>query len=225
MNSSITSNAVHRCPAHNAIQRSQSGFTLIELMVVISIIALIAALSIPTVNLGAGGTGLVGTADKLEGQFAFAKQSAQSDNKTVQMRFFNYSNPDDGQYEKKFRGYQLFYIDKDGNDKALGEFVALPAPLIITASPEFSTLVQPGLDVLGAEEIPVGAESNITADFVGFNFRPSGDTNLRTTVAQKWYVTILDEALDPQVSGAGLPTDFITLMIDPFNGRVTRWTR
>jgi type IV fimbrial biogenesis protein FimT len=75
--------------------RNKAGFSLIEVMVVIAIIAIAAAVAIPNLIGSRGAAQLRGAADNLVGDFNFAKWSAVRQNGWVVLRFNS-------------NGYQLF---------------------------------------------------------------------------------------------------------------------
>lgn len=83
----ITTGGAQLCPIKNQKSKIENGFTLIELLVVISILGLLAALSVPAIkNIGAGNT-TAGSARQLLDDVGRARQLAISQRTTVYMVF------------------------------------------------------------------------------------------------------------------------------------------
>jgi len=83
----ITTGGAQLCPIKNRKSKIENGFTLIELLVVISILGLLAALSVPAIkNIGAGNT-TAGSARQLLDDVGRARQLAISQRVTVYMVF------------------------------------------------------------------------------------------------------------------------------------------
>lgn len=82
------------------VAQKQVGFTLIELMVVIAILGIVAALALPSFKSVIEGRRLVGATDNLISDLQFARSEAIKQNKTVQFQFntaaWCYGVDDDG---------------------------------------------------------------------------------------------------------------------------------
>ena len=70
------------------------GFTLIEVLVVLSIIAVIVAFTIPAMAPALKGSKLRQSADQLEALLAGAHQRAITENRPVEVRFFRFEDPE-----------------------------------------------------------------------------------------------------------------------------------
>ncbi|MEE2724274.1 MAG: prepilin-type N-terminal cleavage/methylation domain-containing protein, partial [Verrucomicrobiota bacterium] len=70
------------------------GFTLIEVLVVLSIIAVIVAFTIPAMAPALKGSKLRQSADQLEALLARAHQKAITENSPVEVRFFRFEDPE-----------------------------------------------------------------------------------------------------------------------------------
>jgi len=92
----------------NAARLQSPGFTLIEMLVVIGIVALLLVVAAPAMFKGVQATKLSGAGERLLGALSEAQQMASSRNHPVEMRFYKYNGlfPD----SEAFRGYQLFRI-------------------------------------------------------------------------------------------------------------------
>lgn len=204
----------------------QRAFTLIELIIVITIIGIMMVMTVPAISGALRGQKLTQAADLLRAQLAYAQLQAQKENSPMQVRFFQYADPTRPGDDEKFRAYQLFRRSAfDRNDtnsgsvnknvevmEPVGPLRKLPAPLIFADSERISTLLS--LQKTRGE-VPYRRNRPLDAQFVAFDFEPSGATNLGA--AKQWYVTLVDEKKE---RGAEIPDNFATVQIDPFTGSV-----
>ena len=78
----------HRLPA------KLSAFSLIELVVVIAIIAIIATFTVPAATTILKGSAMTQASQTLTDQISFARQRALSRNLAVEVRFYQYADPE-----------------------------------------------------------------------------------------------------------------------------------
>ena len=202
------------------------AFTLIELIIVITIIGIMMAFTVPAITGALKANKLTQAADLLRAQLAYAQLQAQKDNSPIQVRLFQYSDPTVPGDEDKFRAYQLFrraaFDKSDVNAggvnqnvetmEPIGPLRKLPTPIIFADSERVSTLLSLQKS---RGEIPYKRNRPLAAQFVAFDFEPTGSTNLGA--AKQWYVTLVDERKD---KGAEIPDNFATVQIDPFTGAI-----
>ncbi|MCH1506478.1 MAG: Verru_Chthon cassette protein D [Verrucomicrobiales bacterium] len=202
------------------------GFTLIELIIVITIIGIMMAFTVPAITGALKANKLTQSSDLLRSQLAYAQLQAQKENAPIQVRFFQYTDPTLPGGRDKFRAYQLFRrkaFDKSAENaggtnqnvetmEPISPLRKLPAPIVFADSERVSTLL--GLQKTRGE-VPYKRNNPLDAQFVAFDFEPTGSTNLGS--AKQWYVTLVDERKE---KGAEIPDNFATVQIDPFTGAV-----
>ncbi len=204
----------------------QKAFTLIELIIVITIIGIMMVFTVPAISGALKGQKLSQAADLLRSQLAYAQLQAQKENAPIQIRFFQYRDPTLPGDDEKFRAYQLFrraaFDRSDRNAgsvnknvevmEPIGPLRKLPVPIVFADSERISTLLS--LQKTRGE-VPYKRNRPLDAQFVAFDFEPTGSTNLGA--AKQWYVTLVDEKKE---KGAEIPDNFATVQIDPFTGSV-----
>lgn len=213
------------------------AFSLVELVVVISVLAILAAFSIPAVTSMLQGSSLTQASQMLVDQMNLARQFALSKNTTVEVRIYRYSDPDTpgedvSQPEKgKFRALQVFEKLPSGAALPLGKAEELPISVIIGSNPEkpedsLSSLIDREKSAIitadrvkedrSAVELPRGIKKQY--DYVAFSFLPDGSTTLGP--AKLWFITLHGNNDKPQTVDGKLhpPANFFTLQIDPVSG-------
>jgi uncharacterized protein (TIGR02596 family) len=205
------------------------GFTLVELLVVLAIIAVLGALTVPSIISALSGSTLTQSAQKVLAEINSAHQVALAQNCTVEVRFYQLAKPGmpgetaGSPGTGKFRAMQSFVYDSSGNATALDKVQILPDTVIMDSSSTLSTL-------LGASQakttwttsdpqlpLPtVGTSYNACA----FDFQADGSTNLNP-IGQQWFVTLHSLATGDKLTA--LPTNFFVLQIDALNGHVQNY--
>ena len=215
------------------------AFSLIELVVVISVLAIIAAFSVPAVTSMLKGSSLTQASQLLVDQMNLARQLALSRNTIIEVRVYRYSDPDSpGEdvtkpEEGKFRAMQVFEVLPSGAALPVGKFEEFPNSIMLSANREtpdsgISSLLDKGNIKkpedfgkkdpyhISLPELPKGIKKQY--QFVHFRFMPDGSTTLGPT--SLWFLT-LHGINDRQKSKNGKvapPDNFFTLQIDPVTG-------
>jgi uncharacterized protein (TIGR02596 family) len=196
------------------------GFTLIEILVVLAIIAVIVTFTVPNLGPVLKGSKLKQAADDLERALANAQQVAITQNHPVEFRFFRYDDPDNPGSESFFRSYQAVQVITSPEDhrqvveeKVVTQVESFQSPFVL-AEGELSTLINSDALEQGSADVPRADN----AEYVAFEFRPNGATNLATVDMPHWTLTLIRDSDKKPVVG-----EFITLTVDAYNGQIRQF--
>lgn len=219
------------------------AFTLIEMLVVVTIIVLLLAFSTPALMRTMQSSRLASTGDSLMGAISEAQQLAFAQNVPVEIRFFSYNG--DFSDNPQFRAYQLFKIvvatqgtgvaaqSKESTVPA-GNLIKLSEGIIIASD----TLLSPGISGNGVDDVKDGdvkpGYSGVAqATYNAIRFMPDGSCRkVGATVTQggvtlagltfqtlpQSFVTVTYD-IGAKVTEENLPKNFYTIQIDPFTGK------
>ena len=199
--------------------KKSPAFSLIELLVVISIIGILAAAAIGGLSNVARSSNLTSAAQRLGDQFALARQTAVARNLPVEVRIYKLPNFDfTTGGATLWRGLQLFI--KDGtNDVPASRPLFFPQRVIISENAQASPL----LTGLGTELTPpsnVGAFTAANVRYKSFTIRPNGTVTATSSVPDaNWFLTVHHEN-DAKPDGIK-PANFATVQINPVTSKVT----
>ncbi len=232
-------------PVFQARGRSGAAFTLIEMLVVVTIIILLMAFSTPALMRTLQASRLASVGDGLMGAISEAQQVAYAKNTPVEIRFFSYSDPEFKDTPALFRSYQLFRIvlETEGVGAAMtvkeslepvGNLVKLPDGIAIAASEDLSSALSGGglLDVAG-DGSSVGYSGVDGATYRALRFMTDGSCRAVSTTAEgfatltyqtlpKSFFTITyDNAQEITVDK--LPKNFYTIQVDPYTGKARNY--
>ena len=218
----------------------RSAFSLIELIVVISIIAIIATFTVPAATTILRGTALTQASQTLTDQISLARQLALSKNRTVEVRFYAYGDPEaPGEdfatrpsttapvstvdSKSQFRAIQLFEVLESGVAVPIdsSKLQRLPVSVVIEPNITFSSLITTPLKEPAKTDpsLPRGVGQNYV--YASFRFQQDGSTNL--SPSSTWFVTIrnlTDTPIGGKMENAKGPINFFTIQIDPVSGAV-----
>jgi len=126
----------------NIVRGFAKGFTLIETLVVVSIVVLILALTAPSLYSTIKATKLTSSGDSVLGFLSEAQQMAVSSNVQVEVRFFKYQTPMSP--ASAFRSMQMFKINHDPISQG-GNFTEVLQPVGDLVRLSAVTLTYPSL--------------------------------------------------------------------------------
>jgi hypothetical protein len=180
----------------------RNAFSLIELLVVVAIIGILAALSLPAWNAIAEGNRMSSAAQSLSDGLRLARQLALAKNSPVEFRIFNTLPKDGG--TSNYCAFAYYQLTDSGTTNQMTRTNFLPTGTVLSTAANYSTLIGPN-----------GPSPNASPAYNSFRFRPDGSTDL---VSTNWYVTIVRER---DAANTTLPNNFITIKLDAFNGNVS----
>lgn len=201
--------------AHRHSTISFRAFSLIELLTVIAIIGILAALTLPATSNILAGTNLQRAGGQVQQALSIARQMAASRNRRIEVRF--YGTP---QGKPVFQSLQSFLIEEDGKATPVSKLLRLPEAVAINQSAALSPLISALPDktwTTSDSQVSVGGMgTSYIAKAV--QFRPDGSTSLTPTPANSWFVTLHAARIDQTTADTSKIPNFITIQLDPVSG-------
>ncbi len=183
-------------------RKSSRGFSLLELLVVISLIALLAAATLPAISGIQPALNVTKAGVALRDQLLLARQLAITENAPVFACL--YETPDISGTPGP-NALALARRDANGSLEAMTRPARFPNGVAVSSSAQWSSLgnLETGNVRVGASSFPCRV----------IPFRPAGGTALSPT--DEWFLTVWHAAASPEPSD-----NFVTVALDPVTGRV-----
>ena len=193
---------------------SRLGFSLLEMLAVILIIGIIAGVLVPAASGIVRGTRLTQATQTIVDELGVARQTAIGKNRLVEVRLYQYADPQTPASSSRFRAVQTFQVVNSRWFFPLDKVQPFPTSTIMDSAPGLSSVLDPTTrpPSAGTDPIPVVGTNY---QYVAIRFHPDGSTDLLAT-GGPWFLTLHDE-----VNGDALnqpPANFSTVEIDPVNG-------
>jgi uncharacterized protein (TIGR02596 family) len=125
----------------------RSAFSLVELLIVVAIIGIIAGFGVPAVQGVLRGSALTQASSQLTDNLALARQHAISRNRTVEVRFYRFGDPEvpgetaSDPSSGSFRALQYFEVNETGVSVPIGKYQRFPDTMMMNAGERLSTLL------------------------------------------------------------------------------------
>lgn len=191
---------------------SRAAFTLLEILVVVMIITLLLAIMTPPLLNVMEANRLTQSGQSLLYRISMAKQMSLTDNRPVELRFFQYAD-DNG--VQGYHASQMYFYDETANERDPIESPLYFSQGIMIPDNSISPLLTAGEN----EEAPVASREPFkskSATYRKIIFYPNGTTSINVPLRDA-YLTLCStraDVSDPSVP----PNNFYTIQIDPING-------
>lgn len=203
-------NGNFRPPLISSKATEAPGFSLVELLVVILMLGLLAALLIPGLNSVASAGRLTHDGEMIVDQLVLARQMSTTKNRDVEVRFVTL--PELGG-SRRF-GVQLWIDDNAGGGKSpMEKMRILSLGVVVDESSDLSPLLFGNPPLSGRTNFPPHGE----CDFRGFRYLASATTDIPATgsASASNYFTVKN-----QTDQENPPANFFVIQVNPINGKV-----
>jgi len=196
-------------------QVSRRGFTLVELLVVITIVTLLLSLVVPTVGAVSKANQLSMGIQTVVSEMSVARQSALTRNRVVEVRFYKFQSAERLADAPEVAALQAFIFDETNMvARPLAEVKYLPNGAVISDEASLSSIITDArlknnwstLDV----KSPLPNGINLDYQVYRLRYLPDGSTDLGSGA---WFLT-LHGANEHGVP----PPNHAAIQIDAFNG-------
>jgi uncharacterized protein (TIGR02596 family) len=215
--------------SHRAAGRA---FTLIEVLVVVAMIALIVAAMAPMVFSSLVSTRLTSAGETLGGQLSLARQLAVSRNESVEVRFYEYEDPESPGAKPAYRAIAIMSLrDRpgaaaNGLREQLTDTYFLPSGIVLGSSQSLSPMLASG-SIPSTQDLEKVIKRANNARYKAFQINPDSSTNLTVLMGGTYrpditYFTVAEERVLTDDNGE-IPKNFFVVQIDPDTARTSTY--
>lgn len=184
------------------------AFSLIELLVVVAIIGLLAALTLPAIGSTLRGSAMARTGSVLADQFQLARQYATARGRAAEVRLYKTSRP--GATGTGYRAMQIHLLDERGElASPASPLVQFPDGVLLSENDLLSPLLTKAKISTNAPLPAFGS-----TPYKAFRFRPDGSADV---VQGEDFVTAVFEN---DLALAGTPANYACAKVNRINGKV-----
>ncbi len=184
---------------------ARGGFSLVELLVVLSIVALLTAASVPALNSVMESDSLSRGGQQVADAINLARQLASSHNATMELRLIKLNST------IGYSALQIWTTNSSGTMQPISRIAILPQSIIVTDNMTLSpALAGSGLT---SGTIPAGNGAASGSAYVGFEITASG-LMLPLTGMNSNYFTVVPARYEPSSSLSGIK-NFVMVQVNP----------
>ena len=186
-----------------ASNQNKRGFTLVELLSVLTVVALLLGVSASTLTSSLQAQQLSASANRIAGELSALALQSVRENREIQIRLLRQESELGNDH--RLRALQAYSVDPTSGDTSpIGEVIPLESGIVVLEDESLSSLTK---------------HQNSVAPEGFFTFHPAGGTDLPMDSTDKWCMTLILER-DESISGSGLPANFRTLVINAHTGAI-----
>jgi len=190
-------------------RQTHSAFSLIELLIVISLMGILLVLTVPAVTATLEGNNITRAGQIAADQIALARQIASTRNLGAEVRFIKIPSRSASGYS----ALQVWTTDSRGQSSPANKVVVLPEGIAVSDRPTVSPLFSVPQAPTGS--MPSGPYTG--QSYGGIRLRASGAVSPPPAASDRasLYITLVNSRL---AGNSDVPANYLTLQINPDTG-------